>query len=63
MGLRLDAAPDHHRGVSVWIPSAARLTEELPEEARFMLGDTYYNAPNVRESCLVERVLPGKPAG
>ena len=47
----------------MWIPSAARLTEELPKEARFMLGDTYYNAPNVRESCLVERVLPGKPAG
>ncbi len=51
---------------SVWIPLAARLTpanasdnriapllvEELPEEARFVLGDTHYNANNVREACL-----------
>jgi hypothetical protein len=43
----------------VWIPLAARLTrvnasanrmaslliEEPPEEARFVLGDTHYNAP------------------
>ncbi len=50
----------------VWIPLAARLTpanasdgrmaplliEELPEEARFVLGDThYYNAPEVRTAC------------
>jgi hypothetical protein len=49
----------------VWIPLAARLTpaneadsrlaprllEELPEEARFVLGDTHYNAPEVRECC------------
>lgn len=49
----------------VWIPLSARLTpantadntvaplliEELPEEARFVLGDTHYNAPNVQESC------------
>lgn len=49
----------------VWIPLAARLTpaneadsdlaprllEELPEEARFVLGDTHYNAPEVRELC------------
>lgn len=49
----------------VWIPLAARLTpaneadgclaalliEELPEEARFVLGDTHYNTPEVRESC------------
>jgi hypothetical protein len=50
----------------VWIPLAARLTpandeadcclaplllDELPEEARFVLGDTHYNAPEVRESC------------
>ena len=49
----------------VWIPLCARLTcantadnevaphliEELPEEARFVLGDIHYNAPNVREAC------------
>jgi hypothetical protein len=49
----------------VWIPLAARLTpaneadsrlapqllQELPEEARFVLGDTHYNAPEVRELC------------
>jgi Transposase DDE domain len=49
----------------VWIPLSARLTpantadnevaphlvEELPEEARFVLGDIHYNAPNVREAC------------
>ncbi len=50
----------------VWVPLAARLTpanvsdnqvalsliEELPEEARFVLGDTHYNAPEVRAACL-----------
>ena len=50
----------------VWIPLVARLTpantadnlvapyliEQLPEEARFVLGDIHYNAPNVREACL-----------
>ncbi len=30
---------------------APRLLEELPEEARFVLGDTHYNAPEVRELC------------
>ena len=49
----------------VWIPLSARLTpantadnevaphliEELPEEARFVLGDIHYDAPNVREAC------------
>jgi hypothetical protein len=49
----------------MWIPLSARLTpadvadnqiapaliEELPEEARFVLGDTHYDAPNVREKC------------
>jgi plasmid stabilization system protein ParE len=49
----------------VWIPLCARLTpantadnevaphliEELPDEARFVLGDINYNAPNVREAC------------
>jgi hypothetical protein len=49
----------------VWIPLCARLTpantadnevaphliEGLPEEARFVLGDIHYNAPNVREVC------------
>jgi hypothetical protein len=50
----------------VWIPLAAQLTpanvpdnrvapsliEELPKEARFVLGDTHYNTQNVREACL-----------
>ncbi len=50
----------------VWIPLSAHLTpanasdgpvapmliEELPHQARFVLGDTHYNAPNVREACL-----------
>jgi hypothetical protein len=49
----------------VWIPLCARLTpannadnevaphliEELPQGARFVLGDIHYNAPNVREAC------------
>lgn len=50
----------------VWIPLCARLTpantadnlvapyliEQLPDEARFVLGDVHYNAPNVRQACL-----------
>lgn len=50
---------------SVWIPLAAELTpanvadnemaevliRELPLEARFLLGDLHYNAPNVQELC------------
>ena len=50
----------------VWIPLAARLTpptlrttrwlpyliEQLPDEARFVLGDIHYNAQNVRRACL-----------
>jgi hypothetical protein len=49
----------------MWIPLSARLSpadvadnqiaplliEELPEEARFVLGDTHYNAENVRDKC------------
>src|SRR5215207_5748028 len=49
----------------MWIPLSARLTpadvadnqiaplliEQLPEEARFVLGDTHYNAENVRHKC------------
>jgi hypothetical protein len=49
----------------VWIPLAAELTpantadneaaldllSELPEDARFVLGDRQYNAPNVRATC------------
>ena len=49
----------------MWIPLSVRLTpadvadnqiapsliEELPEEARFVLGDTHYNAQNVRDKC------------
>jgi Transposase DDE domain len=56
----------------VWIPIAARLTpaneadsrlapqllRELPEEARFILGDTHYNASEVRQLCEgQERIL------
>jgi len=50
---------------AVWIPLSAQLTPaneadneiaptliyELPSEARFILGDLHYNAPNVREVC------------
>jgi hypothetical protein len=50
---------------AVWIPLAAELTpanaadnevapallRELPAEARFVLGDRHYNAPNVQELC------------
>lgn len=50
---------------SVWIPLSAELTPansadnevapaliyELPDDARFVLGDLHYNAPNVREVC------------
>lgn len=50
---------------AIWIPLAADLTAanaadneaapaliwELPPEARFLLGDLHYNAPNVREEC------------
>jgi hypothetical protein len=50
---------------AVWIPLAARLTpanaadnevapallHELPSEARFVLGDSSYRAPNVQEVC------------
>jgi hypothetical protein len=58
--------PGHHRrSAGMWIPLAARLTradvadnqiapaliEELPAEARFVLGDTHYDAENVRERC------------
>jgi hypothetical protein len=53
---------------SVWIPLSARLTpanvadnraappliEALPEEARFVLGDTHYEAKDLREACIEE---------
>jgi hypothetical protein len=29
-----------------------RLVEELPLEARFVLGDTHYDAKNEREACV-----------
>ena len=49
----------------IWIPLCARLTPadvadnqiapaligELPDEARFVLGDTHYDAENVRQKC------------
>jgi hypothetical protein len=55
----------------VWIPLAAHLTpanasdgriaplliEELPDQARFVLGDTHYNAQNVREACLAKEMF------
>ena len=57
---------------AVWIPLAADLTaaneadneaapallRELPAEARLVLGDLHYNAPNVQECCdQTERIL------
>jgi hypothetical protein len=57
---------------SVWIPLAARLTPanvadkevalllipEIPAETRFVLGDTHYNDPDVRQVCQAKnRVL------
>lgn len=50
---------------AIWIPLAAELTpancadnevavrlvDELPLQVRFVLGDTHYNAPGVRERC------------
>jgi hypothetical protein len=62
----------------VWIPLCARLTpantadnevaphliEGLAEEARFVLGDIHYNAPNVREVCeSTERFLVSTKRG
>ncbi len=62
----------------MWIPLSARLTpadvadnqiapsliEELPEEARFVLGDTHYNAENVRDKCeQTERFLVASKRG
>jgi Transposase DDE domain len=52
----------------VWIPLAAHLSaadvadnqiaplliEELPQEARLVLGDSHYNAQNVRQACAEE---------
>lgn len=57
---------------SVWIPLAARLRPaneadnvvaealipELPFEARYVLGDTHYNAPNVTGACRLRDLLP-----
>jgi hypothetical protein len=67
VGVRLEALDLATTVAGVWIALAARLTpaneadgrlaakllEELPpgEEARFVLGDTHYNAPEVRELC------------
>jgi hypothetical protein len=53
---------------SVWIPLAARLTpantadnkvaplliEALPEEARFVLGDTHYDDKDLKDSCILD---------
>jgi hypothetical protein len=62
----------------VWIPLCCRLTpantadnevapyliEQLPDEARFVLGDIHYNAPNVREACQsTERFLVASKRG
>jgi hypothetical protein len=63
---------------AVWIPLAAELTPanaadnevaalllpELPAEARFVLGDRHYNAPNVRALCEeTDRVLVASQHG
>jgi hypothetical protein len=62
----------------VWIALSARLTpantaenkvaphliEELPAQARFVLGDIHYKAPNVREVCQsTERFLVSTKRG
>jgi hypothetical protein len=62
----------------MWIALSARLTpadvadnqiapslmEELPEEARLVLGDTHYNAHNVRDKCeRTERFLVTSKGG
>jgi hypothetical protein len=62
----------------VWIPLCCRLIpantadnevaphliEQLPDEARFVLGDIHYNAPNVREACQsTERFLVASKRG
>ncbi len=64
---------------AVWVPLAARLTpanvhdnrvapllvEVLPKEARFVLGDSHYDAEDLKEGCLREGrflVAPRRPA-
>lgn len=62
----------------VWIPLAARLTPaniadsrvaplllaDLPAQVRFVLGDTHYNAPDVRQQCEDDqRILVASGAG
>jgi hypothetical protein len=43
---------------------APYLIEQLPDEARFVLGDIHYNAPNVREACQsTERFLVASKRG
>lgn len=56
---------------SVWIPVAARLRPaneadnivaetmipELPLDGRFVLGDLHYNAPNLRNACMLRDLL------
>lgn len=63
---------------TVWIPLAAELTpantadnevapllvRQLPFEVRYVLGDTHYNAPNVRIACeLSDRLLVASHRG
>jgi hypothetical protein len=65
MGLRVEALDLAITVAGMWIALSARLTpaevadnhiapaliEELPEEARFVLGDTHYEAENVGHKC------------
>jgi hypothetical protein len=65
MGVGVEALDLAIAVCEVWIPLCCRLTpantadnevavyliEQLPDEARFVLGDIHYNAPNVREAC------------
>ena len=65
VGVRVEALDLAITVAGMWIPLSARLTpadvadnqiapsliEELPEEVRFVLGDTHYDAENVREKC------------
>jgi hypothetical protein len=39
---------------------ALSLVEQLPGETRFVLGDTHYNAPEVRAGCLAREVPGGE---
>ena len=72
VGLRVEAAPGHrhvrrldpaggsaHPANTADNAVAPYLIERLPEEARFVLGDIHYNAPNVRRADAYEAPRSG----